>query len=126
MQLVAGSYGADGKASVDENTVSVGGRLIGRSQIESMSAKQYSERGFSLIVLLGGLFVLVPFFGLVAGFLLGTLAGALTAIATFIVTLFGCFDYVESRLVTVQTKDGKTFTVQCSPKQAERLMRLAP
>lgn len=126
MRLVAGNYGADGKVTFDGNAILLGGHLVGRSQIKSMTARQHSERGFSLTVLLGGLFVLVPFFGIVAGFFFGAIIGALAAIATFIITLFGCFDYVESRLVSVQTADGKTFTVQCSKKEADRLMTIAP
>ncbi|MGB1951959.1 MAG: hypothetical protein ACPHQ9_14390 [Marinobacter sp.] len=126
MKVIGGNFGADGKAEVGSQNIIINGQMIGKSKISSMSANQHSQREFSLLTLLGGMFVLVPFFWLVTGFFLGSTAGFLAGLTTFIITLFACFDHVESRIVNIELEDGKAVSIQCKKKEAQRLMALAP
>jgi hypothetical protein len=126
MKVIGGSFGADGKAEIRGANIAIGSRLIGQSTIKSMTAKQHSERGFSLWALLFGLLIVVPVCTLPAGYFFGDTAGLLVGLTVLIITMVATFERVDSRLVTITTNDDKTATIQCKKKQAESLMAMAP
>jgi len=126
MNVIGGNYGADGKAQIATNGVSVNGERINQGDIEEMFAKQHSQREFSALVLFSGVLLFVPLCWGFAYLFLGSIAGFLAGLAAFVLTLFACFDYKESRIVTINTKDGKTVSIQCKKKDATKLMEFAP
>lgn len=126
MKVIGGSFGADGKAQAEENSITVNGHMIGRSKIKSMNAAQHRQREFSAAALFIGLFLFVPMLALPAGYLFGDTAGLLAGLAALIFTMLATFEHVESRIVTITTDDDKTASIQCKKKQADKLMSLAP
>ena len=126
MKVIGGSFGADGKAEIDNSGVLINGTVVGRQNIQAMSAVQNRDREFSLFALLSGIFLLIPLCSLIVGYFFGQTAGFLAGLAAFIFTLFACFDRVDRRIVTINKIDNKTAIIQCEKKQAEKLMALAP
>ncbi|OJT01235.1 hypothetical protein [Marinobacter nauticus] len=126
MKLIGGSYGADGKVEIGSSNIIVNGRMIGRSKVKSMETRQHSQREFSAITLIVGLFLFVPLCALPAGFFFGDLAALLVGLAAFVFTMFATFDHVESRIVTITTDEDKTLSIQCNKKEAQRLQSFSP
>lgn len=126
MKLIGGSYGADGKVEIGSSNIIVNGRMVGRSKVKSMETRQHSQREFSVITLIVGLFLFVPLCTLTTGFFFGDLAALLVGLAAFVFTMFATFDHVESRIVTIATDEGKTLSIQCNKKEAQRLQEFSP
>jgi hypothetical protein len=126
MKVIGGNFGADGKAEVGSQNITINGQMIGKSKISSMSANQHSQREFSVAALLIGVFLFIPMCWVIVAFFLGQTAGFFAGLAAFVFTMFACFDHVESRIVNIELEDGKAVSIQCKKKEAQRLMALAP
>jgi len=120
MEIVGGNFGASGEAELRDGALNVHGAVsavIRPDEVESVATRKESRRVFSIPLFLFSFAA----FGLL-GWFFGGVIGLVVALVVSIAWAYGPSERVVAE---VRLRNGKAVTVECSRKQADRLVRFA-